>query len=67
MTNMNHLEQGDQTHRAMPLQNDPVVILCEWVGRWIGYQVPVGCEDETGFHYEIIPAPSESSRSLNVQ
>jgi len=50
----------------LPLRKDPVVILCEWLGRLVGIQVPVGCEDEAGFHYETKSAPSESSHSFNI-
>jgi hypothetical protein len=62
----NVMELGDQTNHALPLRKDPVVTLCEWFGRLIGIQVPVGCEDEAGFHYETKPASNESSHSFNI-
>ena len=67
MTDINALERGDQTYQALPFPNDPVVILCEWFGRLIGIQVPVGCEDEAGFHFVEMPATSESNRLMPVR
>ena len=69
MTDTNVLEQGDQTYQALPLPKDPVAILCEWFGRLIGFQVPVGCEDETGFHYGVNgvkPAKNKTSHSFDI-
>jgi hypothetical protein len=66
MTDTNVLERGDQTYQASSLHHDPVVVLCEWIGHLIGFQVPVGCEDETGFHYGVKPAKSESSHSFDI-
>jgi hypothetical protein len=66
MTDNNFLERCNRTNQALPLRKDPVVILCEWLGRVIGRQVPVGCEDESGFHYEMKPATNESSRSFDI-
>jgi len=66
MTNTNALERGDQTYQALPFPNDPVVILCEWLGSLIGIQVPAGCEDEGGFHYVMEPAPNEPRHSFDI-
>ena len=67
MPDINVLEQSGRTHQQSLLRHNRVVILCEWFGRLIGCHVPLGYEDETGFHYEIKPASNESTPPLRVQ
>jgi len=59
-------DKGCLTNQPSPLHRDPMVVLCEWAGRLIGFQVPVGYEDETGFHYGMEPAPIEVSHSYDI-
>jgi hypothetical protein len=59
-------DRGCQTNQPLPLRRDPVVILCEWFGRLIGFRVPVGYEDETGLHIGIKPATNESSHTFDI-
>jgi hypothetical protein len=66
MTDSNVLERDSRTHQQLPLRYNPVGILGEWFGRLIRCHVPVGYEDETGFHFGIKPAPNESSHSFDI-
>jgi hypothetical protein len=66
MIDINALERGDQNDQALPFPKDPIAILCKWFGRLIGIQVPVGCEDEGGFHYILEPAPIESCHAFDI-
>jgi hypothetical protein len=59
-------DRGCRTNQALPLRRDPVVKLCEWFGRLIGFQAPVGYEDETGLHFGMKPATNESSHSFDI-
>ena len=52
MPDINMLERGSRTQQPPTLRHKPVVVLREWFGRLIGCHVPLGYEDETGFHYE---------------
>ena len=52
MTESIPLEKTAQTEPASGLCHDSVARLCEWFGRLLGFQVPVGYEDETGLHLE---------------
>jgi hypothetical protein len=66
MTDNVLLESGSRTNEPLPLRRGPVVILCDWFGRFVRYYIPAGYEDETGFHYGIEPAPNESSHSFDI-
>jgi hypothetical protein len=66
MTDNVLFERGSRTSEPLPLRRDTVVKLNGWFGRFIRYQVPVGHEDETGFHYGIEPSPNESSHSFDI-
>jgi len=66
MTDNVLFEKGGRTNEPLPLRRDPVVILSGWFGRFIRCHVPVGHEDETGFHYGMNPSPNESSHSFDI-
>jgi hypothetical protein len=66
MTDNVLFEKGGRTHEPFPLRRNPVVILRGWCGRFLRYHVPVGYEDEAGFHYGIKPAPNGSSHSFDI-
>jgi hypothetical protein len=67
MTDVIQLEQASRANQRLPLRRDPLVSLCKWLGRLIRFQVPVGYEDETGFHYGEQPAPVKFSQPAYVQ
>ena len=52
MTNSMPLEKNGTSDKPVQLCHDPVARLCEWLGHLLGFQVPVGYEDETGVRFE---------------
>lgn len=58
MTNSDVLEPESRRRYGRLIHRGPVGISREWFGRLISRIVPVGYEDESGFHYEMEPVAS---------
>jgi hypothetical protein len=66
MTDNVLFEKGGRTNEPLPLHRGLSVIWRWWCGRLMRYQVPVGYEDEAGFHHGIKSAPNGSSHSFDI-